>query len=113
MSDLFDTSRIRDEPAHWDALAERVAANAARESARGGLGWFADSRASWIAASLLLAAALAFTALPVEDSGRGSLSLEWAQALAPADDVGKAIISADGPPAIGALLLGGQREGMR
>jgi hypothetical protein len=108
MPDLFDTSRLRDAPAHWDALAERVAATAARESARGGLVWFADSRAGWIAASLLLAAALAFTVLPAEDSGRGSLSLEWVQALAPADDIGKAIISADSPPAIGALLLDGR-----
>jgi hypothetical protein len=113
MRDLFDTSRLRDAPAHWDALAERVAATAARESARGGLGWFADSQASWIAASLLLAAALAFTVLPAEDSGRGSLSAEWLQALAPADDIGKAMISADGPPAVGALLLGGQVGGAR
>ena len=112
-SDLFDTSDVRDDAGHWDALAERVAAHAARESNTGGFDWFAHSRASWVAASLLLAAALVFMVLPAENSPSRSFGAEWARALAPADDVGRAIILQDGPPAIGALLLGGQDGGPR
>jgi len=108
MPDLFDTNQVRDDAGHWDALADRVAANAARESNEGGFEWFARSRAGWVAASLLLAAALAFIELPAEDPSATGFSAEWAQAVAPADDVGRAITSHDGPPAIGALLLGGQ-----
>ena len=113
MPDLFDASQVPDDGAHWDALAERVAANAARESEGSGFDWFAQSRASWVAASLLLAAALAFGVLPAGDPSASSLSAVWAEALAPADDVGRAIILPDRPPAIGALLLGGQGAGGR
>ncbi len=113
MPDLFDTSQIRDDAGHWDALAERVAADAARGSEGSGFRWFAHSRVSWVAASLLLATALAFMVLPARTSSARSFSAEWAQALAPADDVGRAIVLHDGPPAIGALLLGGQGGGVR
>lgn len=113
MPDLFDTTQVRDDAAYWDALAERVAADAARESKAGGFDWFAHSRAGWVAASLLLAAALGFMVLPAEDSSARTFSAVWAQALAPADDVGRAIMLHDGPPAIGALLLGGPGGGVR
>lgn len=113
MPDLFDTHQVPDDAAHWDALAERVAADAARESKGSGLDWFAHSRASWVAASFLLAAALAFIVLPADDSSASGFSAVWAEALAPEDDVGRAIILPDGPPAIGALLLGGQSGGVR
>lgn len=113
MPELFDTSQVRDDAGHWDALAERVAAGAARESNEGGFDWFSHSRASWVAASLLLAAALASMVLPAENSSARSFSAEWAQALAPADAVARAIILPDRPPAIGALLLSGQGEGVR
>ena len=105
MSDPFDRTEGRDDAGYWDALAERVAANAARESRENGLDWLARSRTGWIAASLLLVAALTFLMLPAETSAARSLGRAWAQALAPADDVGKAIILRDSPPAIGALLL--------
>jgi hypothetical protein len=113
MPDLFDTRQLPDDAAHWDALAERVAANAVRESNGGGFDWFAQSRTGWVAASLLLVAALAFIVLPAEDSSASSLSAVWAEALAPGDDVGKAIILLDGPPSIGALLLSGQGGSVR
>lgn len=113
MPDLFDTSRIHDDAAHWDALAERVAAHATRRSARGGFGWCAHSRVSWVAASLLLATALAFMGRELEESSARGLDAGWTQTLAPADEVGKALTERDGPPAIGALLLGGQGGGER
>ena len=112
MPELFDTTQVRDDAGHWDALAERVAADAARESKRGGFEWFGRSRASWVVASLL-AAALAFMVLPTENSAPRSFTAEWAQALAPADAIGRAITLHDGPPGIGALLLGDPGGGVR
>lgn len=114
--DLFDTSRVRDDAGYWDALAERIAADAARVSKEGwggGFEWFAHSRASWVAASLVLAAAAAFLMLPSEASSTRNLNADWALALAPADDVGRALVLRDDPPAIGALLLGRRDEGER
>ena len=111
MSNLFDTNQVRDDAGYWDALAERVAAHAARNSKGSGFSWLAHSRTSWVAASLLLAVALAFMVLPTARSSARRPSTQWEQALAPADDVGKAIVLRDAPPAIGALLLGGQSGG--
>jgi hypothetical protein len=111
MPDLFDTTDIRDDAGYWDALAERVALHAACQSTGSGFHWLAHSRTSWVAASLLLAAAIAFMVLPTEDSFARRFSAELGQSLAPADDVGKAIVLRDAPPAIGALLLGSQGGG--
>lgn len=109
MRDLFDTRQIRDDAAHWDELARRVSAEAASRSKAIGSNWLTNSRTSWVAASLLVAAALAFVALPDANSSAASLSAEWAQALAPTDDLGWTITLEDVPPEIGALLLGGKR----
>jgi hypothetical protein len=111
--DVFGTSHVRDDAGYWDALAERIAADAARLSKAGGFDWFARSRASWVAASLLVAAALAFMVLPTDSSSARSVGAEWAQALAPADDVGRTIALRDDPPAIATLLLGGRDGGMK
>jgi hypothetical protein len=105
MSDLFDTTQVRDDAAHWDDLAERVAAHAARRSNESSFAWLAHSRTSWVAASLLLAGALTVMVLSTDNSV-SSFSTRWTQAFAPADSVGGAMILPDGPPAIGALLLG-------
>lgn len=113
MSEFIDTIQVRDDAEHWDALAERIAATASRDSKSSSLDWLANSRASWIAASLLLLAAWASLMIQAESPSAGSSSGEWAQALAPADDIGKAIIVRDRPPAIGALLLGDRRGGDR
>ena len=107
-SDLFDTSHIPDDPAHWNALAERVAANATREAAGFSLDWLAHSRASWVAASILLAAALVLSAVPAEDSSAAAFAADVAQAIAPSEGVGRAIVSQDEPPAIAPLVLGSQ-----
>lgn len=113
MPDLFDTGGVRDDAEHWDALAERVAAAAVGASRGGSFDRFAASRAGWIAASLLLAAGLAFIALQDKDSSGSGLRAVWTQALAPTDDIGRVITSRDSPPAIGALLLGARGEGVR
>jgi hypothetical protein len=110
MPDLFDTTQVRDDPTSWDVLAERVAANAARRSRGSGFDWLAQSRTSWVAASLLLVAAIAFMVLPAGESSVRTPNAEL-EVLAPADDVGKAIVLRDAPPAIGALLLNSQSGG--
>ena len=107
MPDLFDTRQIPDDASYWDTLAERVAAHAARDSSGTVLDWFAHSRSSWIAASLLLAAGIAFMVLPVEDSSASSLAPTLSQPVTPADHLGKAIASRDTPPSVGALLFAG------
>jgi hypothetical protein len=112
MPDRFDTTQVRDESAHWDALAERMAATAVRESRRSGFDWLTNSRAAWVTVSLLAAAVLAFVMRPAAGPPTGN-SGEWAQALAPADDVGSAIVFRESPPAIGALLLAGRGGGGR
>lgn len=104
MPDLFDTRQIPDDASYWDALAERVSAHAARGSGGTVLDWFAHSRGSWIAASLMLAAGIAFMVSPLGNPGPG-LAPALAQPITPVDDLGKAIVSRDTPPAIGALLL--------
>ena len=107
MSDLFDTSAVRDETAHWDALAQRVTAQALRRSTEGA-GLFIASRAGWIAASILLAVALGLIALPVGRASRTVPSDEWSRALSPVDSVGAVIAARSSPPSLAALLLGGE-----
>lgn len=103
--DLFDTSQVPDDAAHWDALAARVADGVARTSGGGGFAWCANSAGGWVAASLLLAAALAFIVQPADDPPEGSIDALWVQALAPTDDMGQAILLSSGPPRIGDLLF--------
>src|SRR6266536_4318736 len=85
MTDLFDTASLRDEPEHWRALAERVAASAARESKRGGFDWMARSRVGWVAACLLLAVALMSLVSRSDrfspQSRNESRAVEWSEVL--------------------------------
>ncbi len=113
MPDLFDTAQVRDEPERWDALATRVAETAARESRRSGLDWLANSRTGWVAASLLVAAVLAFIIFPTENQSVSTIVPGWALSLAPTDNLGKSIVLSDSPPTIGALLLDGKAGGVR
>lgn len=105
MVDLFDTSQIRDDANYWNDLATRVVDDVKRDAASSSLAWLARPRAIVIAASLLVAAALAISMLSRTPSS--SRDVQWTEALAPNDDVGKTIAVRDGPPPIGALLLGG------
>ncbi len=110
--DLRDTGQIPDDPGYWDALAARVAAGAVRQSRRGALEWSAGSRVGWLAASLLLAAALTLLG-PARDEGGPRGRAAWAEVLAPDDDVGRTILVLDRPPAIGALLFSDGPEARR
>lgn len=102
MTEIFDTAGLRDDNAHWNALADRVAARAIAASRSRAPG---APRALWIGVSLAFAASLvAMLASGQRPASRDTAALNIA--LVPADDVGRAIALADAPPAIGALLLG-------
>lgn len=105
MSEFFDTEAVRDEPAHWDALARRVAENATRSSRRGAFEWVAQSRAGWIAASLVCGLSVVSLAALSRSSSAASRAAEWARLITPTDNVGRAISMSNTPPAIGTLLL--------
>jgi hypothetical protein len=119
--DLFDTSRIPDEPPYWDALAERVSARAAAASQAGAdpiatpwLDRFSRSPIGWAAAVVLLATGLVMSR--ADGAGEGddaTLRAAWTTALAPADDVGSALSRVDAPPSLVALLLGDPVAGAR
>src|SRR5436309_1710959 len=98
MPEFFDTSQVRDDPGHWDSLAGQVAAHSVREANMDGIRWLTHSRAGWVAASLLLVAALAFLLLPGADSSVRRFSAEWERSLVPADAIGRAIMRPEGPP---------------
>lgn len=110
MSEPFDTNRVNDDAEHWDALAERVAREAERRSRRSGVGSLVASRAGLIAASLLLAASLAYMATTSRQASTRSVT-ELGQALAPRDDVGRAMVLTRRPPAVAALLFDDPRAG--
>ena len=101
---LFDTSAIRDDESYWVALAERIAANAMIQSRATGLDWLARSGVAWVAAPLVLAAALVLVVLLPENASDRS-SARWSDALAPKDAVARAMVSSERPPDITALLL--------
>ena len=108
--ELFDTSGVRDEDSHWDALAARIADHAVRDT-DGGMVWFARGTAGLIAASLVIAAALVAAAIPSRPAPRAGAIANLEFAIAPTDIVGRSLASPDQPPAIGTLVLGaGSRE---
>lgn len=113
MTELFDTRGVNDDAEHWDALAERVARAAADRSRAGEAafgGAIAASRTALVAASLLLAASLAFMAVSWRSaSPRPAAAV--GQAIAPSDDVGRAFALTGQPPAVAALLFGAPRGG--
>jgi hypothetical protein len=108
-SELFDTRGVTDSAEHWDAVAARVALEAAGRSRAAGVSSLAASRAGLIAALLLLAASLAFMAM-ASRQGSARPAAELRQALAPGDDVGRAIALTGRPPTVGALLFDDQRR---
>jgi hypothetical protein len=105
--DPFQTPAVRDDPAYWDELADRVFTSATRVAKQTTVDWLSESPARLVVAAVLLAAALTFT---LQTSSSASRPAAWTQALAPSDTVGQTIILSDGPPAIGTLLLSEQGE---
>ena len=107
---LFDTAGVRDDDAHWDALAARIADRAVRD-ADGGLVWFARGTAGLVAASLVIAAALVAAAIPSRPAASAPAIENLGVAIAPTDMIGRSLASPDQPPSIGSLVLGvGSRE---
>ena len=102
---------VRDDPAHWDTLAARIAGAAVRDARRGEIERFVSSRAGLLAAAVLLVAALAWFAAPT--TGVAADPPDLAGVIAPADDMGRSLVSREGPPAIGALVLADTRGGRR
>ena len=103
MTELFDTRGVRDDDAHWQSFAERVAAGAVA-SGRGRP--FASSTVLWAGASLAFAASLILMLASAPTPDDAALRI----ALAPADDVGRALALRDAPPKIGELVLGRTEE---
>ena len=104
MTDLFDTSSVRDDDQHWDEMAKRVAARAIRDSNQTSLDWLSRSRGSIVAASLLVVATAVYAVLAGKKSERNvdAVSIE---AFAPTDELGRAIALQPAPPRLGALLM--------
>lgn len=101
MTELFDTTGVRDHDAQWEAMAERVAAHA---MAQGGRVRFASSPVLWAGATLAFAASLLFMVLwSAPATPRDDVPLRVA--FAPEDDVGSALVSGDAPPLVGALMF--------
>lgn len=102
--ELFSTSRVPDDDAHWDALAKRITGHAAREE-YSAVSWVSRGPIGLLAASLALAAAIAFAALPTDAPAASISAGSLAAALSPFDAVGQSVVSRDRPPAIAELLL--------
>ena len=102
--ELFSTSGTHDDDAHWDALAARITDRAINDSGSG-LSWFTHGTASLIAASLVIAAALAATAVPSREASRANVIADITAAIGPSDIVGQSLAAQAQPPAIGALLF--------
>ena len=78
--ELFDTSRVRDDAAHWDALAARITAHVVHDDGVGAA-WFARGPAGLVAASLALAAAVVFAVLSAGGPAAPNAGAELAIAL--------------------------------
>jgi len=103
MTDLFDTTAIQDDPEYWDALATRIASDVGQRAST--LDWLAYSRSGLIAACVAVAASLAFVMSTSRLQSSRDASVAWTTALTPADDVAKAMLSRQAPPAIESLLF--------
>jgi hypothetical protein len=103
-TELFSTSGTHDDDAHWDALAARITDRAIADS-DSDLTWFTHRTAGLIAASLVIAAALAAAAVPSRETPRASVLADITAAISPSDIVGQSLAAQAQPPAIGALLF--------
>ena len=109
MSELFDTTELRDDSEHWDAMAERVAAAVVRAQTPSLLDWLASSRIVWLTAAIAVMTLLVLVLWEPEPSARATQT--WVPLIAPADSSGKIMTIADRPPAIETLLDNRLRSG--
>jgi hypothetical protein len=106
MTEIFDSSKVNDDPQHWDQEAERVtrAILASGSSGR----WLGQPHAVWAAAAIVVAVAGVVAgvtaALPRPVPPLDTRSA-WAAVLAPTEPAGRLIAVRDRPPSIGALML--------
>ena len=112
MPERFDSARIDDDPAYWDALSARVAAAAAsRRRDPSPFEWLGTSVGGWVIASVLIAAMCALVLLRSSGTIPRTAAADWVETLAPADDLGKTILVRDRPPEVEALVLGAVNRG--
>ena len=112
MPGLHDTSSIPDGAEYWDALAERVAREAAQARVSS-IDWVAARPARGIAVATLAGAAAVLLALSSAALSRPGVQEQWAQALAPSDALARSLSGADAPPALLTLLLDQRGEARR
>jgi hypothetical protein len=103
-SRIFDTNAISDDPAYWDALAERVSAGVLRQQHRTEVEWLGQPRA-WLAASVLAAVGLAGTMLLSNLLPRSHATVDWTAPLVAPDDMARTIMFRSDPPPIGAVMI--------
>ena len=104
MTDPFDTSSISDDPAYWDALAERVTRTAVRRPVAAE--WLSRGSTPWLVATSLACAASLIFAL-IADRGlqpQRTGNADWMAVLAPHDAIGRSFASSESAPPIGELL---------
>src|SRR5262249_17452968 len=102
MSELFDTSQVRDDAEHWDTVAERVMA-AVAQGRPALIEWLASPRIIALAACSIVVA-LSMLVLRREGQPAGPTAQELAALLGPADPAGKIMTVADRPPEIERLV---------
>lgn len=104
MADLFDTTDVPDDQEYWDSLAHRATLRAVGRARPHFMAWFGNSRASWIAASVLASLVFGLIVVPAQRDSAAPAPSDWQGALAPADDIARDVIAGDAPPPIGMLL---------
>ncbi|MEX2272588.1 MAG: hypothetical protein WD690_14040 [Vicinamibacterales bacterium] len=110
MADLFDTRGVPDDQQYWDSLAQRVASAAVVGAKPDFIDWLGNSRASWIAASVIASLVFGLIVAPARRDSAPPAPADWQNALAPADDIAREVIVSDTPPPIGRLLTRGAGE---
>jgi len=103
-------SRLPDDPGYWDALADRIAADAApvlaQYQAQHGTWWsvLAHRAPALAAAAVVAVATTSFLVVGASAPGDGSPSAEVARAIVPSDPVAQMFLAEETPPPVEALL---------
>jgi hypothetical protein len=112
--DLFDTSSVPDDAEYWDRRAALVVRSAIREPERGSLDWLTSSPAIWVTVTSLFVLAFGIVLKSsAQQPADPRPSTDWVSSVAPTDDIGKALVTSDAPPQIGALLADGRPSSVR